>query len=161
MTSEEIKAAIPRYPVALAGFSTKYDINIGVMMRNSNAFACDHFVIVGHKKYDRRPSMGVQNYEHIVHCESIEALRKFVRRENYTVIGVDYLPGVSVPMTGVEYYGERTLFVMGSERNGLPQEIINMCGLVVHIPMFGSVRSLNVGVASGIILNDWHEKYNG
>lgn len=159
MTSEEIKAAIPRYPVAVGAFSVRYDINIGVILRNCNAFACQHFVQIGHKKYDRRPSMGVQNYENIVHVEDTEALRNWLRANKYPLVAVDYIPGQSVPISDVQVYPANALLLLGSERNGIPEELLQEADLIVHIPMYGSVRSLNVGVASGIILNHWHETY--
>lgn len=159
MTSEEIKQAIPRYPFAIGAFSVRYDINIGVMLRNCNAFACQHFVMIGSRKYDRRPSMGVQNYENIVHCEDMDALLNWLREQNYTLVCVDYIPGVSRPIDTFQTYPDKSFFLMGSERNGIPQRLLDIADMVVHIPMYGSVRSLNVGVASGIILHDWHMKH--
>jgi TrmH family RNA methyltransferase len=44
------------------------------------------------------------------------------------------------------------LLLMGSERQGLPDEYIQMCQKMVHIPMEGACDSLNLAVATGIIL---------
>jgi tRNA G18 (ribose-2'-O)-methylase SpoU len=155
---EEIKGTIKRYPVGLGSYCVQYDINIGSLIRNSNAFACSHFVMVGKKKWDRRSSIGMQNYENLVHCENWDALLKFLRAQNYTLVGVDWVENVSLPISKIEKYPDNTFFLMGSERFGLPQHILEECDMVVHINQFGCVRSLNVAVASGIILNDWHNK---
>lgn len=42
--------------------------------------------------------------------------------------------------------------VLGSEVPGIPEEILNLCGAVIEIPMRGSKESLNVAVAAGIAL---------
>ena len=41
---------------------------------------------------------------------------------------------------------------MGSERQGLSDEYIQLCGKIVRIPMEGACDSLNLAVATGIIL---------
>jgi TrmH family RNA methyltransferase len=43
-------------------------------------------------------------------------------------------------------------FLLGNEGAGLPHEVITAADLRVGIPMHGSVQSLNVGVAAGVLL---------
>src|SRR3546814_7653359 len=49
-------------------------------------------------------------------------------------------------------YGTSTLVVMGSERAGLPPEYQAACDLMVSIPMRGRADSLNLAVATGLVL---------
>ena len=42
--------------------------------------------------------------------------------------------------------------VMGSEGEGMRRLTRDTCDILVNIPMFGSVESLNVSVASGVCL---------
>ena len=42
--------------------------------------------------------------------------------------------------------------IMGSEENGITQDLINMSDIKAKIPMRGSISSLNVGVATGMVL---------
>ena len=42
--------------------------------------------------------------------------------------------------------------IMGSEENGITQDLINMSDIKAMIPMRGSISSLNVGVATGMVL---------
>lgn len=56
-----------------------------------------------------------------------------------------------------EYYTEKeytkpTVIVMGSEENGISQEIIDIADHQVKIPIKGEIQSLNVSVACGVIL---------
>jgi tRNA G18 (ribose-2'-O)-methylase SpoU len=47
-----------------------------------------------------------------------------------------------------------TLFIFGEESKGLSDEMLDLCDDYVFIPMVGSVRSLNVGTASGILMSE-------
>ncbi len=48
--------------------------------------------------------------------------------------------------------GEGTLFVLGAEREGLPDEVTAACDAAVSIPVAPGAESLNVAVAGGIAL---------
>jgi 23S rRNA (guanosine2251-2'-O)-methyltransferase len=42
--------------------------------------------------------------------------------------------------------------ILGSEENGITNDLINLSNQTTKIPLYGSISSLNVGVAAGIIL---------
>lgn len=50
-------------------------------------------------------------------------------------------------------------FVIGEESSGVPQEFLDICESAVHIPMMGTISSLNVATALCIALYDWHRQY--
>jgi tRNA G18 (ribose-2'-O)-methylase SpoU len=47
------------------------------------------------------------------------------------------------------------VFVFGSERFGVPGELIAAADEVVGIPLYGVNHSLPVAVAAGIVMNEW------
>ena len=47
---------------------------------------------------------------------------------------------------------------MGNEANGVSKEIIDISDFVVKIPMSEKIESLNVGVATSIILYEQYKK---
>ena len=49
-------------------------------------------------------------------------------------------------------------FVMGHEANGVSKEIEEMSDLKVKIPMTDKIESLNVGVATSIVLYEQYKK---
>jgi len=67
----------------------------------------------------------------------IFALEITDRKRNYTTIEKDDFPLV---------------VVLGNELTGIDQDILNLCDDAIEIPMFGVKHSLNVAVASGIVL---------
>ncbi len=61
------------------------------------------------------------------------------------------------PLAEIEL-GERTVFVLGAEREGLPDEVAATCDAVASIPLAAHAESLNVAVAGAIALYDWSRR---
>jgi tRNA G18 (ribose-2'-O)-methylase SpoU len=158
MTVEEVKAAVKRFPFSVAMYNPSYGINMGAVLRSCNAFGATEFIRVGKRKFDRRAAQGVQNYETIQHFQTWDASLKWMRARNYTIVGVDWIDGYSRAIHDIPYYPGHTVFILGSERNGLPQSVVSACDEVVHIEQFGTIPSLNVAQAATVIMYDWHEK---
>jgi RNA methyltransferase, TrmH family len=49
-------------------------------------------------------------------------------------------------------YRPPVLLVMGNEQSGLTPDVARLCGTLVKIPMAGQADSLNLGVATGVML---------
>lgn len=123
------------------------DFNIGSIIRNANAFLAKEVIIFGRKKYDRRGTVGTHNYTSFRHVKEVEEL------PNIPIIAVDNTPGASNVLT---YVFPTTYFLLafGEESVGLPSSILDIAVDSIYIPQYGSVRSLNVGVASGIMMHE-------
>jgi TrmH family RNA methyltransferase len=50
-------------------------------------------------------------------------------------------------------------FVLGSEREGLPDEVVTACAASATIPLAGPAESLNVAMAGTIALYDWRRSH--
>ncbi len=59
-------------------------------------------------------------------------------------------------------YTEPMILLMGSEREGIPSELAQACDAILSIPMMGNADSLNLAVASSIILYEiaWQRQMN-
>ncbi len=53
---------------------------------------------------------------------------------------------------------EDVAFVVGSERNGLSEDLLKQCDMVVYIPVPGPTRSLNVSHAAAVALFEWQRQ---
>ena len=74
---------------------------------------------------------------------------KYLQESGFKVVaatekGSDYL--YKADMTGP------LAIVMGSEEDGVSDDIIRTCDEILRIPILGSVTSLNVSVASGVMI---------
>lgn len=131
------------------------DFNMGTGIRNSNAFNAREVFYIGDKRWDRRSAVGVYNYTDVSWISSIDELLSL--KEKYVFIGVDNVPG-SVALSTFSW-PENAMMIFGEEGAGLTPEIQKHCQAIVAIEMFGSVRSLNCGTASGIVMYDYINKF--
>jgi tRNA G18 (ribose-2'-O)-methylase SpoU len=53
---------------------------------------------------------------------------------------------------------KHVVIILGQEQVGVPPELLQMAQDTVYITQYGSVRSLNVGTASGIAMYDYCKK---
>jgi RNA methyltransferase, TrmH family len=61
------------------------------------------------------------------------------------------------PLREVEL-GDPLVFVLGSEREGLPEEVLARCDATATIPTAGPAESLNVAAAGAIALYEWSRR---
>lgn len=131
------------------------DFNMATGIRNANGFNAKEIYYIGDRKWDRRGAVGVHNYTEVQWIPTISDFS--LLRERYTFVGIDNVPG-SVPMADYEW-PENTMMIFGEEGPGLTPMMQSWCKDIVHIEMFGSVRSFNCGSASAIAMYDLVSKF--
>lgn len=146
------------FPFAVLMENFVGNFNIGSVFRNANAFGAKEIFYLGARKYDPRGCVGVQFYSDITWLPTHNELEQL--KSKYTFIGVDNVDK-SVPIESFSYPDKPILFIFGSEAYGLTADSLGMCDNVVKITQYGSVRSLNAAVASGIVMFDFTRKLNG
>jgi len=70
---------------------------------------------------------------------------------------VALVPRGGVPLAELEL-PERVTFVLGAERHGLPDDVLEACEARATIPQEGQAESLNVAVAGAIALYEWRRR---
>lgn len=139
------------FHVAIENF--QHDHNIGTVVRTANAFAARAVHIVGRRRWNRRGAMVTDRYQHVQHHASMAALLDFATAEGLAVVAIDNTPGaarletVSLP--------RQCILVFGQEGPGLTEDARKQATRVVSIAQFGSTRSINAGVAAGIVMHAW------
>jgi tRNA G18 (ribose-2'-O)-methylase SpoU len=131
----------------------RHDLNIGTVVRNANAFCAEAVHIVGDRRWNRRGAMVTERYQHVVHHPAVDDLVAWVGDAGLPLVGIDNLPG-SVPLETTAL-PRRCVLVFGQEGPGLSEPARAACAQVCSIAMFGSTRSINAGVASGIAMHTW------
>jgi tRNA G18 (ribose-2'-O)-methylase SpoU len=142
-----------RHPFHVAIENWQHDFNIGTVVRNANAFLAAEVHIVGKRRWNRRGAMVTDRYQHVQHHATVEEFARWVSDHSLTLIGIDILPG-SKPIETAELPRECVL-VFGQEGPGLSPEMQDQCSVVYSIAQYGSTRSINAGVASGIAMHTW------
>lgn len=137
-----------------------HDFNKSVGVRNHNAFAGKDIWFVGKKQWDRRGAVGTYHYEDIHYADCWETF--LLHKPDGPIICVENLVKDSRHRhLGSFDLPENSIFVYGEEKAGIPQEVLDSADYILSIPMWGSVRSLNVSVASGIIMYEYRRQHGG
>jgi len=142
-----------RNPLHIAIENWEHDFNIGTVVRNANAFNTASVRIVGKRRWNRRGAMVTDRYHHVHHHPEVDDFVAWAASEDLPVIGIDNLPG-SVPLERTAL-PEKCVLVFGQEGPGLSEGVREVAELTCSIAQFGSTRSINAGVASGIAMHHW------
>jgi len=142
-----------RHPYHVAVENWQHDFNIGSVVRNANAFLATEVHIIGKKRWNRRGAMVTDRYQHVRHHPTTEDFVLWAADEGLPIIGIDILPDATPIETML--LPERCVLVFGQEGPGLSEAVRAACGVVCSIAQFGSTRSINAGVASGIAMHSW------
>ena len=148
---EELDTRRHEFHVAIENF--QHDANIGTVVRTANAFGARAVHIVGRKQWNRRGAMVTDRYQHVFHQPDFGALAQYAESEGLAVVAVDNTPGsVRIETTTLP---RRCVLLFGQEGPGLSPAAKQRAELVVSIAQFGSTRSINAGVAAGIVMHTW------
>jgi tRNA G18 (ribose-2'-O)-methylase SpoU len=137
----------------------QHDFNIGTVVRNANAFLAAEVHIVGNRRWNRRGAMVTDRYQHVRHHPTIEDFVGWAVAERLPVIGIDNLPG-SRPVETVRL-PRQCVLIFGQEGPGLSDAARAACAELLSIAQYGSTRSINAGVASGIAMHAWIRTHAG
>ncbi len=131
----------------------EHDLNIGTVVRNANAFLAAAVHIVGRRKWNKRGAMVTDRYQHVEYHPDIDALVEWAGGHSLPIIGIDNIEGaVDLDTTPLP---RRCVLLFGQEGPGLSPPAIAATDRVCAIRQFGSTRSVNAGVASGIAMHTW------
>lgn len=143
------------FSVAIENFG--HDANIGTVVRTANAFGARAVHIVGRRRWNRRGAMVTDRYQHLHHHPDVASLARAADEQGAVLVAVDNLPG-AVRLETCEL-PRLAILLFGQESSGLTDEARAAAGLAVSIAQFGSTRSINVGVAAGIVMHAWIRRH--
>ena len=132
--------------------------NLGTIIRSSVAFNITD-IILSTNSVDLyndkviRSSEGMIYKINIIRTDLIKVINK-LKENNYLILGTNVRNGVDVK----EVNSSRFALIMGNEGKGVKEEILNLCDKNLYIKMNKNCESLNLGVATGILLYELGEK---
>lgn len=130
-----------------------YEQNLGAILRTAWAAGVDVVVASPNGVHEVTPvvakvSMGGAAYVPLLGMSMFQAI-KLLHEYAVSVIGVEVGMGKSFTETNLK---GSVAFVVGGEAVGLSEPLQKECDLLVNIPMRKSVASLNVSVATALVL---------
>ena len=160
---EEFKRAT-KTPVTIILDNVRSAINVGSIFRTSDAFLIEKIILCGitaipPDKEIRKTALGATDSVKWEFFENtINAVSK-LKAEGYHVIGIEQTDK-STMLNDISLPKKSIAIIMGNEVNGVAQEVINMCNEVIEVPQFGTKHSLNISVATGIVIWELWKKLN-
>ncbi len=127
--------------------------NIGTILRTSDSAGGAGLILLGNcaDPYDPgalRASMGAIFSQRLIKA-SFTDFAQWKQVHRYPVVGTS---GAATTEYRTLHYPQPLVLLMGSERQGLSDEQQALCDITVKIPMVGRSDSLNLAVATGIVL---------
>ncbi len=144
-------------PLALAAWNISKEHNVGSLVRTAHAVAATEVLLVGSRVWNVEAARTAELYTDVLHLpDDPAALLDHLESRSWTLVAVELDPR-AVTLFEAEY-PERPCFLLGAELGGVPQKLLDAASIIVQIPQWGLVPSLNLAVAGSIVVYDYLSK---
>ena len=128
--------------------------NLGAVLRSVECSGADGVIIpdrraVGLTETAAKSSAGATEYVKVAKVTNLNRLIEDLKKKNIWVVGAN--GDATTDYTDWDWRQPSAL-VLGAEGSGLHRLVAEKCDVLVKIPMYGKIDSLNVSVAAGVIL---------
>ena len=90
-----------------------------------------------------------------IFSDSLDKVINDLKQRNYQIIGTQLRKGIEINEFKVK---DKYALIMGNEGRGVSEHYLNLCDAFTYIKMNNQCESLNVGVATSIILANFSHK---
>jgi len=131
--------------------------NIGSVFRTADAFLIDKIILCGVSCPPPHPelhktALGAEDTVDWVYMERTLDTVMDLKKQNYFVFAIEQAHG-SLSINDLKLDPKtKYAIVLGNEVKGVQQCVVDICDACLEIPQYGTKHSLNVSVASGIVL---------
>lgn len=137
--------------------------NLGAIVRTAHAAGAGAVVLperraAGLTETVAKAAAGALEYIPVIRIGNVSRSLEALKARGFWIYGLD--ERADQIYSEIDY-ARPTAFILGGEGHGLHQNVRKHCDFLVRIPMAGAISSLNVSVATGIVLFDWRRKMGG
>ncbi len=130
--------------------------NLGAIIRSCDAFGVDGIILKNRNQVQInmtvvKVSTGAIDHVKICQVSNISNAIKVLKDSGFWIYSSD---GSAKDDYDKVKYGGPTALIVGSEGNGISRLVLENSDFIIKIPMLGHVNSLNVSVATGILLSN-------
>ena len=128
--------------------------NLGALIRTAHCFGANGVVIPSHRASPITPaavkaSAGAVRHIPVAMAVNIGQAIEVLKEHQYWIYGAD--AKAETELAEIRFEGSIAL-VVGSEGKGIRPSVRQKCDFLFSVPMVGEINSLNVSVATGIVL---------
>jgi tRNA G18 (ribose-2'-O)-methylase SpoU len=158
---DEVREALRplRNDFSVALHAAENPFAIGAVIRVAHSFLAREVVLIGGGSWYEKASMGMEKYETIVRVDSDEAFLEHVGSRPLWAVEKEK---ATTSIHAIRSFPRDVVLLFGSERFGVPADLLDRAEETIAIPLYGVNNSLPLVVAAGIVMNEWaRRRYAG
>ncbi len=153
----------PKHKLIIIANRIRSLYNVGAIFRTCDGLGVEKLYLTGYTATPKtkpvqlhKTALGADQSVPWCHSRSLGPVITKLKKQGYEIIGLEEKAGISID------YREwkpnyKTVIILGNEVNGIYAPTLKHCDKVVHLPMSGIKKSLNVSVAFGAIGYYWRQ----
>jgi tRNA G18 (ribose-2'-O)-methylase SpoU len=169
---------LPRTPISLVVDNVRSLDNVGMLFRLCELARLNHLYLTGYTghprlKKDNRPDNVIKRHEQRItktavyaiphqpwtHAADSLPLIKKLKKQGTQIVSLEQTKtSVSYQEVPITNYKLPIALIIGHERQGIREELLNLSDLIIDIPILGLGNSHNVAMSTGIVLYNILEK---
>ena len=137
--------------------------NIGSVFRTADAFLIEKIYLCGitatppHKDIHKTALGATENVAWEYVENTLDVVQK-LQNEKVSVWVIEQTEKAILLNAFQPKKNSKHAFILGNEVRGVAQEVVNACGQALEIPQFGTKHSLNISVATGVVVWNYFTK---
>ncbi len=153
-----------KLPVVLFLHNIRSQYNVGAILRTADAVGIEKVILSGYTPTPEQKGVKKTALRGLVHkrwefvADVVKVLQQY-KMDGYQIVGLEQCHE-SVDFQKAKY-AFPVVLVLGEEVEGIHNDILRYCDQLIEIPMFGAAHSLNVSVATGIVLYELLDQFRG
>ncbi|KQB41970.1 tRNA/rRNA methyltransferase (SpoU) [Flavobacterium daejeonense] len=163
LTHEETQFESSQFPITLICDHIYFQQNIGSLFRIGEAFGIEKIIFLGKdiplnpRKINKTSRNTHLHLPHLV-FEEENTLIEHLKEQDYEIIALEIASNSKALKDVLLPTNKKIALIIGSEINGVSEELLALSNQIVHINMFGKNSSMNVVQATSIALYEFTSK---
>lgn len=154
---EDHQGKTNRFPLVLLADNLDSATNVGSLFRLADAMGIAKLWLTGStpcppNKKLAKSARSTARHVAYEYAESAIAVIEKLKTEGYGIIALE-LTDQSVDLATMNFHSDEKLcLILGAEKYGVSQDLLNITDHCIHIPMLGHNSSMNVAMAAAIAM---------
>ncbi len=160
---EQIRGRKPRFPtnqrdLIVACMPMRSRVNPSRIARTAGFFGLKRLVLGGNVKLDPEIARSSVEFLDLSYPRTLaRELEKIRKTEGFRLVGLEQ---TTQSQSIFDYqFDQKTVLVIGNERTGISQEVLDMLDEVVEIPVYGQPASLNAASSAMIGIYEYCRQF--
>lgn len=133
------------------------NVNISQIARTASACAVEKMIICGNASLTQKIARDATSELTVSTHRSLGPVLKKLKQEGYNIVGIEQTSNSQ----NIHHFAfkRRTVLVIGNERLGISEEILNQLDDVIEIPVWGLPHSYNAASAANMALYEYCRQF--